>query len=406
LAISGADTAWVLTSAALVMLMTPGLGFFYGGMVRQKNALSVVTQCIIIMMLISVQWVLWGYTLAFGPNVGGIIGGLELLGLQGVGTSASSVYATTIPQLAFMIYMAMFAIITPALIVGSFAERVKVSTLVVFVLLWSTLVYDPVAHWVWGSGGWLKQLGVLDFAGGTVVHITAGAAALASVFVIRRRNGYGSVAMEPHNIPYVVLGTGLLWFGWFGFNAGSALVAGGQAASAFVATNTAAASAGLTWMALSWKVRGRPSVLGSLAGIVAGLVAVTPAAGFVSPLGAMAIGLVAGVVCYAAVYWKNTRHFDDSLDVWGVHGIGGTWGALATGIFASATVGGVNGLIYGNPGQFGIQLVGVAATWAYAFVVSLLLFKVLDLTMGWCVTPEEELVGLDISQHGEKAYED
>ena len=406
MAISGADTAWVLTSAALVMLMTPGLGFFYGGMVRQKNALSVVTQCIIIMMLISVQWVLWGYTLAFGPNVGGIIGGLELLGLQGVGTSASSVYATTIPQLAFMIYMAMFAIITPALIVGSFAERVKVSTLVVFVLLWSTLVYDPVAHWVWGSGGWLKQLGVLDFAGGTVVHITAGAAALASVFVIRRRNGYGSVAMEPHNIPYVVLGTGLLWFGWFGFNAGSALVAGGQAASAFVATNTAAASAGLTWMALSWKVRGRPSVLGSLAGIVAGLVAVTPAAGFVSPLGAMAIGLVAGVVCYAAVYWKNTRHFDDSLDVWGVHGIGGTWGALATGIFASATVGGVNGLIYGNPGQFGIQLVGVAATWAYAFVVSLLLFKVLDLTMGWCVTPEEELVGLDISQHGEKAYED
>jgi Amt family ammonium transporter len=394
------DTAWVLMATALVMVMTPGLGFFYGGMVRQKNVISLIMQCFLTLMLISVQWVLWGYTLAFGSSFRGVIGGFEWLGLQGVGLNPNPTYAATIPHAAFVMFQAMFAAITPALIVGAFAERVKINTLIIFILLWSTFVYDPVAHWVWGSNGWLRQLGVLDFAGGAVVHINAGAAALASAFVLRRRIGFGSVAMEPHNIPFVALGTALLWFGWFGFNAGSALTAGVSATNAFMVTNTASAAAGLTWMLMSWYFRGRPSVLGSMAGVVAGLVAITPAAGFVNPLSAIVIGVGAGFFCYVAVVFRVRRQLDDSLDVWGVHGIGGTWGAIATGIFAEKALGGVDGLLFGRVEQ----LVGVAAVWVYSFTVSLLIFKALDTGLGFCVKPEEEEVGLDISQHGEKAY--
>jgi Amt family ammonium transporter len=403
LAIISGDVAWILFSSALVMIMTPGLAFFYGGMVRGKNTLSIMMYCFIALMLISLEWILWGYTLAFGPS-NSFIGGLQYLGLNGVGAAPNPAYAATIPQEAFMIFQCMFAIITPALIIGAFAERMKISTFVVFILLWATFVYAPVAHWVWGSGGWLKQLGVLDFAGGTVVHLNAGAAALASLFVVRKRSGYGSIAMEPSNIPHVVLGTALLWFGWFGFNAGSALAAGVSATNAFVTTNTAAAAGGLTWMAISWYFRGRPSVLGSMAGAVAGLVAITPASGFVGPLAAIAIGAGAGFFCYSAVLLRFRKQLDDSLDVWGVHGVGGMWGALATGIFAEASIGGANGLLFGNPAQLTNQLIGVAATLGYAFIVSFAILKLLDVTMGLCVKSEEEEVGLDISQHGEKAY--
>lgn len=404
LAIVPGDVAWILASSAFVMIMTPGLAFFYGGMVRGKNTLSIIMHCFIVIMLISLEWVLWGYTLAFGPDKAGLIGGFEYLGLNGVGATPNPIYAATIPQETFMIFQAMFAIITPALIVGAFAERMKISTFIVFILLWATFVYAPVAHWVWGGGGWLKNLGILDFAGGTVVHVNAGVAALASVFVIRRRTGYGSIAMEPNNIPHVVLGTALLWFGWFGFNAGSALTAGASATNAFVVTNTAAAAGGLTWMLISWYFRGRPSVLGSMAGAVAGLVAITPASGFVGPLSAIAIGAGAGLFCYLAVILRMRRQLDDSLDVWGVHGVGGIWGAIATGIFAESSIGGTNGLLFGNPAQLITQLIGVAATFGYAFIVSFAILKLLDVTMGLCVKPEEEEVGLDISQHGEKAY--
>ncbi len=401
--ISG-DVVWVLVSAALVMIMTPGLAFFYAGMVRGKNTLSILMYCFLVLMVVSLVWVLWGYSLAFGPDVGGFIGGLDWVGLRGVGLAPSPIYAPTVPHQAYMIYQAMFAVITPALIIGAFAERIKVSTFIVFVLVWSTVVYAPVAHWVWAEGGWLRALGALDFAGGTVVHITAGAGALASMFAVRRRIGYGSVVMEPSNITHVVLGAAILWFGWFGFNAGSALSAGASATNAFVVTNTSAAAAGLTWMLMSWYFRGRPSVLGSMAGAVAGLVAITPASGYVGPLPAMVIGIGAGFFCYLAVLFRFRKQRDDSLDVWGVHGVGGTWGALATGIFAEGAIGGANGLLFGNPGQLTVQIIGVAATWTYAFVLTFVLFKVLDRTMGLCVKPEEEEVGLDVSQHGEKAY--
>jgi Amt family ammonium transporter len=403
LAIVSGDVAWILISAAFVMIMTPGLAFFYGGMVRGKNTLSILMHCFIILMLISLEWILWGYSLSFAPG-NGFIGGLQWLGLRGVGAEPNLTYAATVPQEAYMIFQAMFAVITPALIAGAFAERMKINAFIVFTLAWATIVYNPIAHWVWGSGGWLKSLGVLDFAGGTVVHITAGAAALASMFVIRKRSGYGSIAMEPNNIPHVVLGTALLWFGWFGFNAGSALTAGASATNAFVVTNTSAAAAGLTWMLMSWYFRGRPSVLGSMAGAVAGLVAITPASGFVDPLSAIAIGVGAGIFCYLAVLLRLRKQLDDSLDVWGVHGIGGTWGAIATGIFAGGAIGGANGLLFGNPAQLATQFIGVAATWVYAFTLTFAILKILDVTIGLCVKPEEEEVGLDISQHGEKAY--
>jgi Amt family ammonium transporter len=391
------DNAWVLASAALVLIMTPGVGFFYGGMVRRKNAIATVMMSFTILALISLQWVLWGYTLAFGPDVGGIIGGLEHLGLKGVGMEAME--GLTIPGLTFMIFQAMFAIITVALITGGFVERIKFSAFLVFSLVWATLVYDPIAHWVWG-GGWLGNLGALDFAGGTVVHISSGISALAVALVIGARKGFGTEPMEPHNIPMTVLGAVLLWFGWFGFNAGSALAADGLAANAFVTTNTATAAAALTWMLLSWRHRA-PSVLGIATGAIAGLVAITPAAGFVTPLASIPIGIGAGIFCYYALLFRMSRNIDESLDVWAVHGIGGTWGAIATGIFASV---GAAGLLAGNPGQVVTQIIAVGATWIYAFTVTYIVAKVIDAVIGLRVREEEEDVGLDISQHGEKAY--
>lgn len=395
--IDAGDTAWVLASAALVMIMTPGVGLFYGGMVRRKNAISTIMMSFTILALISLQWILWGYSLAFGPDVGSLIGNLDFVGLRGVGMEAME--GSTIPALAFMIFQGMFAVITPALIIATFVERLKFGAFLVFTLLWATLVYDPIAHWVWG-GGWLMNLGALDFAGGTVVHISAGVSALAFAFVIGVRKGFGKIPMEPHNIPMTVLGAVLLWFGWFGFNAGSALAANGIAANAFVTTNTATAAAALTWMLLSWRHR-KPSVLGIATGAVAGLVAITPAAGFVTPMASIIIGIGAGIFCYYALLFRMGKGIDESLDCWAVHGIGGTWGAIATGIFASI---GAAGLLYGNPSQVVTQVIAVGTTWIYAFVVTFILAKVIDATMGLRVKDEEEDVGLDISQHAEKAY--
>ncbi len=404
------DTAWMLISTALVMLMTPGLALFYGGMVRRKNVLGTIMQSFIVLALISVQWVLWGYTLAFGPDKGGIIGSLAWFGLNGVGTDPNPDYAATIPHQAFMIFQMMFAVITPALITGAFAERVKFSTFIVFTLLWATLVYDPIAHWVWGlSGGkgWLNNLGALDFAGGTVVHISSGISALAAALIIGKRKGYGTESMPPHNVPMVVLGAALLWFGWFGFNAGSALSSGGLAASAFVVTNTACAAAAFTWAVVEWMHRGKPTVLGAVSGAVAGLVAITPAAGFVSPMSSILIGIMGGVVCYFSVsVIKGKLGYDDSLDAFGIHGVGGTLGALATGLFASKLVNpaGNDGLFFGNPSLLVNQVIAVVATAVYAFVVTAILLKVLDATMGLRISKEDEVTGLDLSQHGESGY--
>jgi ammonium transporter, Amt family len=405
--IDSGDTAWVLTSSALVLLMTaPGLALFYGGMVRQKNALGTLMQSFIVLALISVQWVLWGYSLAFGPDKGGIIGGLEWVGLRGVGQTPNADYAATIPHQVFMVFQMMFAVITPALITGSFAERKKFSTFIVFILAWATLVYDPLAHWVWGVGGWLRNLGALDFAGGTVVHISSGVSALAAAIVIGKRRGYGHQPMPPHNLPLTVMGAGLLWFGWFGFNAGSALAANGLAGHAFTTTNTATAAAALGWMFTEWASRGKPTVLGAASGAVAGLVAVTPAAGFVTPMASIVIGAVAGVICYTACNLKTKLGYDDSLDVVGVHGVGGSWGAIATGIFATKTVNeaGGDGLLYGNPKQLGIQLVAVVVTLLLGFIMTTIILKVLDAIMGLRVTEEDEMAGLDLSQHSETAY--
>jgi Amt family ammonium transporter len=401
------DTAWLLTSSALVLLMTaPGLALFYGGMVRQKNALATLMHSFIILCLISIQWVLWGYSLAFGPDRGGIIGGLDWLGLRGVGLEPNPTYSKTIPHQAFMLFQMMFAVITPALITGAFAERKKFSTFLVFTLLWATFVYDPLAHWVWADGGWLRNLGALDFAGGTVVHISSGVSALVCALVIGRRRGYGQQPMQPHNLPLTVMGAGLLWFGWFGFNAGSALEASGLAASAFTATNTGAAAAALGWTFTEWATRGKPTVLGAASGAVAGLVAITPASGFVGPLASVVIGAVAGFLCYNACNLKTRLGYDDSLDVVGVHGVGGTWGALATGLFATKTINpaGNDGLFFGNPGQLLTQVVAVVVTWLLAIVVTYVILKVLDATMGLRVADEDEVAGLDLSQHSETAY--
>jgi Amt family ammonium transporter len=402
--IDSGDTAWVLAAAALVLLMTPGLGFFYAGFARSKNALATMMQSFIVVGLVGVQWVIIGYTLTFGPDVGGFIGDLSWFGLKDVGFEPSDTYATTIPHEAFMIFQAMFAIITPALITGAFAERAKFSTFLIFILLWATLVYNPVAHWVWADGGWLAELGSLDFAGGTAIHVNSGAAALAAALMFGKRVGYGKEPMEPHNVTYVVLGAALLWFGWFGFNAGSAGAANGQAANAFVVTGTAAAAAALTWMGMSWAFSGKPSVIGAAAGAVAGLVAITPASGFVQPMEAIAIGGIAGVLCYLAIRLRARVGLDDSLDVIGVHGVGGTWGAFATGLFAVAAVGGTDGLFHGNGGQVLDQLAGIGAVWGYSFAVTFALLKLLDLTLGLRVSAEEEQMGLDVSQHGERGY--
>jgi Amt family ammonium transporter len=401
------DTAWLLMSTALVWLMVPGLALFYGGMVRRKNLLATMMMSLAIIAVVSVLWILYGYSLSFGPDKGGIIGGLDWFSLRNVGQDPSSVYATSVPHLAFEAFQTMFAIITVALITGAVVERMKFSALLVFSALWLTLVYCPVAHWVWGSGGWLAKLGVLDFAGGIVVHISAGVSALALALVLGPRRGFREKQpMEPNNIPMVVLGTGLLWFGWFGFNAGSALTSGGLASSAFVATNTAAAAAAITWMILSWLYR-RPTVLGTATGAIAGLAAITPAAGYVPPLAGVPIGIIAAVVCYYAMLLRVKKMgVDESLDVWACHGIGGTWGALATGIFASVAVNsaGANGLILGDAMQFVRQLLGVAVVWGFAFGATWTIGKVVGIIIGLRVRAAEETVGLDISQHGERAY--
>ena len=406
MSINTGDTAWILISSALVMLMTPGLALFYGGMVRRKNILSTITMSFVALGVVGLLWVLYGYSLSFGTDTLGIIGSLDFIGLRNVGQEPSAIYATTVPHLAFMVFQGMFAIITVALITGAVVERIKFSALLVFSTLWLTLVYCPVAHWVWGDGGWLANFGALDFAGGAVVHINAGISALALVTMLGRRKGFPEQQMEPNNVPMVAIGAGLLWFGWFGFNAGSSLASDGLATSAFVATNISAAAAAVTWMVISW-IHRRPSLLGIVTGAVAGLVAITPAAGFVPPLAGIPIGIVVSLVCYYSLLLLKTKlHVDDSLDVFAVHGMGGIWGALATGIFASLAVNsaGADGLLLGNGIQLLKQLVSVLAVSAFAFIATWLLGKLVNVTIGLRVGQEEEIVGLDLSQHGERAY--
>ncbi len=400
------DTAFVLMSAALVMLMTPGLALFYGGMVRNKNVLGTIMQSFIILGIITMEWTLWGYSMSFGPDYGGIIGGLDWFGLNGVGMSPNPDYGETIPHLAFMIFQCMFAIITPALITGAFAERMKFSAFLLFTILWATFVYNPLCHWVWGVGGWMGRIGALDFAGGTVVHISSGVSALAAAMLVGRRLGYGKVAYIPHNVPMTVTGAALLWFGWFGFNAGSALACNGLAASAFVVTHIASALGALSWVTMEWLHRGKPTTLGAASGAVAGLVAITPGSGFVGPVSAIIIGSLGGAICYTGVLLKSRLGYDDSLDVVGIHGLGGTWGALATGLFASTRINpdGADGLFFGNPGQIWIQFISVLATMIFAFLMTVIILKLIDWVIGLRVTDEEEEKGLDISLHNETAY--
>jgi Amt family ammonium transporter len=404
--ISSGDTAWMLISTALVMLMTPGLAFFYGGLVRRKNVLSIMMQCFMLLGVISIQWVLFGYSLAFGPDHGGVIGDFSWAALSGVGMTPNADYAGTIPHILFMTYQMMFAVITPALIIGAFAERMKFGAFLVFSVLWATLVYDPMAHWVWGVDGWLRNFGALDFAGGTVVHINAGMAALAAALVIGKRKGYPETS-PPHNLPFAILGAALLWFGWFGFNGGSALGSGGLAASAFLTTHLGAAAAAVAWAVIEWITRKRPTALGIISGAVAGLVAITPAAGYVGPMAAMAIGAVASAVCYfAVVLVKGKLGYDDSLDAFGVHGIGGMVGALLTGFFARTAINpaGADGAFFGN-GMLALkQLAAVAVCAAFSFVVSWVLLKVIDKTIGLRVEEHHENIGLDLTQHRESAY--
>jgi len=404
--VDSGDTSWILISSALVMLMTPGLALFYGGMVRSKNVLGTIMQSFIALCVITIQWVLYGYSLAFGPDIGHVIGSLSWIGLRGVGLDPYPDYSATIPHQAFMIFQMMFAVITPALITGAIAERFKFKTYLVFLILWATFVYDPLAHWVWGMGGWIRNLGALDFAGGLVVHISSGIAALVAALMVGKRKGYGDEPMPPHNLTMTLLGAALLWFGWFGFNGGSAVASGSLATNAFVVTHISTAAAALSWMVVEWSYRGNPTVLGAASGAVAGLVAITPGSGFVGPLSAIIIGLAAGALCYYAINLKSKLGYDDSLDVVGVHGVGGTWGALATGLFASKTINsaGNNGLFFGNPSLIGIQALSVVSAWIYSFVVTLIILKVLDWTMGLRVTEEHEINGLDISQHGESGY--
>ena len=395
------DTAWMLTSSALVLAMImPGLALFYGGLVRSKNVLGTITHSLIILCVVSLIWVLWGYSLAFGPDVGGFIGSLEWFGLSGVGGEPHAVYGPTIPHQVFMLFQLMFAAITPALITGAFAERMKFSALLLFSALWVTVIYCPLAHWIWGQG-WLAKMGALDFAGGAVVHISSGWAALVCALVLGKRQGYGTAHLVPHNLPMTLLGAGLLWFGWFGFNAGSALGANALAASAFLATHTAAAAGGVSWMMAEWLHRGKPTSLGIASGAVAGLATVTPAAGFVGLFSALFIGLVAGAACYGAVVWKGRLGYDDSLDVVGIHGVGGVLGILATGLFASI---GAQGLFFGKPGQFGVQLLTAGVSLVFAFLGTLIILKLVDWTVGLRVAADEEERGLDISQHEERAY--
>jgi len=406
LKIDTGDTAWVLTSSALVLAMTmPGLALFYGGLVRSKNILGTIMQSVAILCLVSLIWILVGYSLAFGPDKGGFIGGLEWVGLNGVGGDPHPVYGPTIPHQVFMLFQLMFAAITPALITGAFAERMRFSALLLFAALWSVLIYTPVAHWIWG-GGWLGKMGALDFAGGAVVHISSGVSALVCAIVLGKRKGHGSDYMAPHNLPFTLLGTGLLWFGWFGFNAGSALGANGLAGSAFLATHAAASTAALVWMAVEWLHRGKPTVLGVASGAVAGLATVTPASGFIGPSSAIVIGVFAGILCYFAVVWKGRMGYDDSLDVVGIHGVGGVFGILATGLFASKSINaaGADGLFFGNAGQFGIQAIVVVSVALFSVIGTWIILKVVNAVIGSRVSPEDESTGLDLSQHNERAY--
>ena len=400
------DTAFVLVSAALVMFMTPGLALFYGGMVRTKNSLGTIMQSFIIIGVISLEWILWGYSMAFGPDKFGLIGGLEWFGLKGVGLQPHAVYAPTVPHQIFMIYQCMFAVITPALITGAFAERMRFGPFLLFSLLWATFVYNPLCHWIWADGGWLSRLGALDFAGGVAVHVSSGVAALAAAIILGKREGYGKENILPHNLPMTLLGAGMLWFGWFGFNAGSALSAGALAGSAFVATHMAGTTGAISWMAMEWKYTGKPTTLGIASGAIAGLATVTPAAGFVGPLSAALIGILAGMGCYLGIRIKNKFGYDDSLDVVGIHGVGGTIGLLAVGLLASKGVnpGGANGLFFGNSSQLGIQALAVLVTIAYTFIVSYLLLKLVDKLFGLRVSKDDELGGLDLTQHNETAY--
>lgn len=409
-AIDTGDTAWVLVSAALVMLMTlPGLALFYGGLSRKKNVLSTIMYSFFAMVIITLQWPLWGYSLAFGPDIGHFIGSLDWIGLNNVGVDPNPDYAATIPHQAFMVFQMMFAVITAGLISGAFAERMRFPAFMAFLVLWATFVYDPVAHWVWGVDGWLRNLGALDFAGGTVVHILSGVSGLVACLVLGKRKGYGSEPMIPHNLPFVVLGAALLWFGWFGFNAGSSLGANGLAASAFVVTQMATAAAVLSWVVAEWIHHGKPTTLGAASGAIAGLVAITPAAGFVAPVPAIVIGLVSGVVCYVAVgVVKAKLGYDDALDAFGIHGIGGTWGAIATGLFASTAVNSaaVDGLFYGNAGLLGKQFIAIGASWAMAIVGTFVVLKVIGVFTKLRASDEEQDTGLDFTQHGEDAYTD
>ncbi|MCE5285090.1 MAG: ammonium transporter [Pelosinus sp.] len=405
--IDSGDTAFVLVSAALVMIMTPALALFYGGMVRTKNVLSTIMQSFFIVGLISVQWALWGYTLAFGPDINGFIGNFSWFGLNSVGFDANADYAATIPHLAFMIFQAMFAVITPALITGAFAERMRFPAFVIFTLVWATFVYDPVCHWVWGIGGWMRDLGVLDFAGGTVVHILSGVSGLVVALVLGKRTGYGKEAMLPHHLPMTVIGASLLWFGWFGFNAGSALGANGLAANAFIVTHFAAAAACVSWVLAEWFHHGKPTVFGAASGCVAGLVAITPASGYVSTIPALIIGAFAGVFCFLAVsVLKAKLGYDDALDAFGVHGLGGTWGAIATGLFASKEINpaGANGLFFGNPEQLTTQLIGVAVSWIFAAAMTFIILKVISIFVKLRVDESQEIDGLDVTEHGERGY--
>jgi len=400
-----ADISWVLISTALVFLMTPAVGLFYGGMVRRKNILSTLTMCFATIGLVSLQWVIYGYSLVFGKDTNGVIGGLNYFLLHNVGLKPNAELAATIPHMLFMAFQMMFAVITPALIVGTFVERIKFSSYVIFTLLWSTLVYDVIAHWVWGPGGWLRNIGALDFAGGTVVHITAGISALSLSLVIRKRIGFGEVTMEPNSIPMTVIGSAMLWFGWFGFNGGSSLAANEIGVNAFVTTNVAAAAAAAVWMLISWIYR-RPSAIGIATGAVVGLVAITPAAGYVSVSSSIIIGAIASVISFYCIRFREKLKLDESLDVWACHGMGGTWGAIATGIFASKAINplGADGLLYGGSKLFVAQIISVLISWIYSFVITFIIAKLINKTIGLSVSKQEEMVGLDISQHGEEAY--
>jgi Amt family ammonium transporter len=406
-ALNTGDTAFVLIAAALVLLMTPGLGLFYGGMVRRKNVLATITQSFAMMAVVSILWVTVGYSLSFGPDIHGLIGSLAWLGLTGVGQAPNPAYAATIPHLAFMAFQMKFAIITPALIAGAFAERMKFSAFLLFSILWTLLVYTPVCHWIWGLGGFIRAWGFLDFAGGTVVHILSGFSALTAAIYIGKRKGLGEEDMVPHNMTMVMMGTGMLWFGWFGFNAGSSLGANGVAVAAFVNTNTAAAAAALSWTLLEWWVKGKPTAFGLASGMVAGLAGVTQAAGYITPMSAVLVGLLVAPACFGAILLKNRLGYDDALDAFGVHGIAGVFGALATGLFACKAVNpsGDNGLFYGNPHLLLVQVKGAALVAVFAIIMTWIIMKLVDLLVGVRVSPREEELGLDLTQHGESGYE-